>query len=462
MTAHDSPTTAIPAEMPLDEALAFATRLHRVGELDAAETLYRRILDTVPEHADALNFLGIARHQRGHTAEAVDLMQRSLARNPRAPGVWNNLGNILVDIGRFDEAGEAYEQVLHWAPDNAELFNNLGVLRRAQQRLGEAEAAYRQAIVLKGDYAEAHNNLGNLLAGIGRLDEAVREYCEAITLIPSNPSARKMLGFAYYTLGRYEEAAGIYRAWLEQEPDSAAARHHLAACTGQDVPERAADAYVEATFDGFADSFDVKLEMLTYRAPQLVAERVAALAGTPAKALRVLDAGCGTGLCGPLLAPWARGLVGVDLSMGMLRKAEARGVYDELVKAELTAFLEAAEPAAWDLVVSADTLCYFGVLDAVFVAGRRALAPAGWLVFTVEAEPEADEGAAEAGGAAGAQADAGHVLKPHGRYAHRRGYVERALAAAGFGVASFDAVMLRSEGGRPVQGWLAAASISRS
>ena len=31
-----------------------------------------------------------------------------------------------------------------------------------------------------------------------------------------------------------------------------------------------------------------------------------------AKQLDVLDAGCGTGLCGPLLAPYARRLVGVD------------------------------------------------------------------------------------------------------------------------------------------------------
>ena len=38
---------------------------------------------------------------------------------------------------------------------------------------------------------------------------------------------------------------------------------------------------------------------------------------------RVLDAGCGTGLCGPLLRPYAKRLVGVDLSSGMLERARA-------------------------------------------------------------------------------------------------------------------------------------------
>ena len=45
---------------------------------------------------------------------------------------------------------------------------------------------------------------------------------------------------------------------------------------------------------------------------------------SPAKALDILDAGCGTGLCGPLLAPYARRLVGVDLSDGMLKHAREK------------------------------------------------------------------------------------------------------------------------------------------
>ncbi|MCX4239251.1 class I SAM-dependent DNA methyltransferase [Paraliomyxa miuraensis] len=57
--------------------------------------------------------------------------------------------------------------------------------------------------------------------------------------------------------------------------------------------------------------------------------------------LDVLDAGCGTGLCAPLLRPLARTLVGVDLSGKMLDQARRRGGYDELIEAELTEMLDA-------------------------------------------------------------------------------------------------------------------------
>ena len=40
----------------------------------------------------------------------------------------------------------------------------------------------------------------------------------------------------------------------------------------------------------------------------------------------VLDAGCGTGLCGPGLRGRAGRLVGVDLSPEMLKRAAGRGV----------------------------------------------------------------------------------------------------------------------------------------
>jgi predicted TPR repeat methyltransferase len=51
--------------------------------------------------------------------------------------------------------------------------------------------------------------------------------------------------------------------------------------------------------------------------------------------LDVLDAGCGTGLCGTIIAPFACRLVGVDLSEGMLAHAKDKNVYHRLVKAEL-------------------------------------------------------------------------------------------------------------------------------
>jgi predicted TPR repeat methyltransferase len=430
-------------QVTLEEALEIAQAVHRAGRPAEAERIYRAVLQARPDHTDALRALGVARHQQGASDEAVQLIRRAAALAPDEPGNWNNLGNVLLESGQVEAAGDAYEQAVRLAPELAEVHNNLGVLRRAQQRPEASEASYRRAIALNPKFTDALTNLGRLLNSLGRSDEALVVICQAVLLKPDFIKARHALGMTYFMAGRVEEAAQVYRDWLKDDPASPEARHHLAACSGEGVPERADDAYVEKVFDGFAESFEAKLAHLHYRAPQLIEQTVAALAGEPRKALVVLDAGCGTGLCGPLLAPYARRLDGVDLSERMLAKARPRAVYDSLAKAELTAFIEGVEPASYDLIVSADTLCYFGDLQAVCRAARRALRPGGWLVFTAEAML--------------GEGGAGFHLHAHGRYSHREGYLREVLAGAGLEAVELQRAHLRMESARPVDGWVVAA-----
>jgi predicted TPR repeat methyltransferase len=125
----------------------------------------------------------------------------------------------------------------------------------------------------------------------------------------------------------------------------------------------------------------------------------------------------------------------------MLAKAAARGGYDKLVQAELTEYL-AQHEQHWHAIVSADTLCYFGDLSAVFAAVQSALRARGLLVFSVEAL---------------AVDESGYQLHYHGRYSHTRGYLESSLRTAGFDLVSIEPVALRFEVLRPVQGWVVVA-----
>jgi predicted TPR repeat methyltransferase len=238
-------------------------------------------------------------------------------------------------------------------------------------------------------------------------------------------------------LGDVGAAVDIFDEWLAEEPGDPIALHMRAACGGQDVPARASPEYVATTFDSFAASFEAKLQLLSYRAPALVAAMLQESGLEPSKQFEVLDAGCGTGLCGPLLAPYARRLLGVDLSEGMLALAREKQIYDALVTSELTDYL-CDQPATFDVIASADTLVYFGELESVVAAAATALRPNGLFVFTLE---HAISGAA-------------HIdwrLELHGRYSHARRYVERVLAAAGL-QAWIVPAELRMESGAPVAG----------
>lgn len=447
-------------EVTLEEAIGIAVLFQKHGQLAEAHDVFQQVLAAAPDHADALHFAGILAQQQGRHEDAVALIERSLAIEPGRADCYSNLGIIYRSMGRAEEAIAAYRQAIALSPAHANAYSNLGVLLKSQGQVVEAEEAYRAAIVINPEHCDAHHNLGVLLAATARIPEAVQCFCRVTTLSPRHPETRKLLALAHCNLGEYDKAVKVVEDWLVDEPESPVAQHLLAACSGKGVPVRASDAYVEETFDGFARSFDEKLAKLAYRAPALVGAMLADTGEAAKGSLDILDAGCGTGLCGPIVAPYARRLVGVDLSAAMLAQAEPRGVYDQLVKSELTTFLRDHRDN-YDVIVSADTLCYFGALEEVFGASAGALRAGGRFVFTLEQESASlmpsPGGASEDAASASADEPSDWRLEHHGRYVHSRSYVERAMAAAGFNAVIAEAE-LRMESGVPVAGLVVCAT----
>ncbi|PYN46491.1 MAG: hypothetical protein DME00_18785 [Candidatus Rokuibacteriota bacterium] len=442
-TGDDAGATAA-KELGLADAMAYARELQKEDRLEAADELYRRIIAVAPDYPDAWHFRGMVAFQLGRLAEAETLIRRAVELAPTYSDAHNNLGNVLQHQKRAEEAVTCYERAIALQPDLADAHNNLGNALQQQKRHEEAVALYERAIALRPEMADAHLNLGKALEALDRMAEALTAYRQAVMLRPFHFDSYRRLGSALYGWGRIDEAADVYRKWLSLEPDNPLARHLLSACTGQEVPARASDECVRNIFEGFADSFDQILENLQYRAPALVAEAAADVAGAPEGRLDILDAGCGTGLCGERVKPFARRLVGVDLSLEMLKRAGVRKLYDDLILGELTAFVGAV-PAAWDLVVSADTLVYFGDLAPVMAAALRGLRPGGHLVFTLERASEAE-------------APQGFRINPHGRYSHTEAYVRRVLSAARLEPRRLTHVHLRLELKKPVEGLLVVAA----
>lgn len=110
----------------------------------------------------------------------------------------------------------------------------------------------------------------------------------------------------------------------EREADTALDRVYAAT-----TPQELGAAYTD-----WAADYDRETIELGYCLPFVITGWVSR--HLPRGAGPVLDAGCGTGLSGPFLTALGYDrLFGLDYSPEMLRLAAARGVYDDLVQAEL-------------------------------------------------------------------------------------------------------------------------------
>lgn len=438
-------TAALPAAASAQAWLARAMAAHQKGQVDEARQAYSALLALAPEHPDGLHLLGMLEAQFGSGDDAVALISRAVALNPGEAMFHNNLGNALLQLGREVEADACYRRALELDPKRYDTLNNRALLLARRGELEAAEAAFTTLLEMAPGFGDARENMVLVCLRLKRLEDALAHCIAGLVTAPQARGLRELLGRAYVHCKMPEKACEVYRLWIADDPDDPVPRHHLDALEGR-TPARASDAYVARTFDGFAGSFDEILGRLDYRAPALVGAALRTRLGVPpVPQWRVLDAGCGTGLCGEHLAPYAKSLVGVDLSRRMLEHAAQREHYQALHQEELVAFLQ-ARPQAYDLIASADTLCYFGALEAFAWASRQALSSSGWLIFTVEAQEEA-EGVPS------------YRLHSHGRYSHRRDYVHAVLATAGYSEVQTEAAVLRHELQEPVKGWLVCARL---
>lgn len=439
VTQHESATLSHDLETAKSEL--------RQGNFDTARKHYQRILKREPTLTPALHYLGVLEHMDGNSAKGLSLLRRAHQQQPGNYDIRKNLGNILNDMNRCEEAEPLYRALVTERPSDPSNHSNHSVALRKLDRLDEAVASGRQAVKLDPENLAAWLALANALRCSTELEQTVWAYERVIALkrdfSPAHHSLCQTLlrieqsGFvSRFRLTRTRQA---YRRWVDAVPDHPTATFMLDVLEKGRAPARMPDATVKASFDAYADDFDKHIRSLGYCAPERVGE-VLVRRLPPANAeLNILDAGCGTGLAAPLLRPFARQLVGIDLSTAMLARARATGCYDKLVEVELGTFLE-QHKESFDVCVFIDVLIYFGDLTAILLATARALRPGGLIAFTVEKSNRS-----------------GVRLHPTGRYSHHRKHVQTALAHAGFSATEISQAHIRNEGNAAVAGLIASA-----
>lgn len=390
-----------------DALLKRGAQRHAAGDLSGAVAQYRAALQARPGDPNALNLLGVAARQQGDTGLALRFAGAAVRAWPESPVFLANFGATLAEAGQLAAAVKFLQAALRRAPRDAVAWRNLG-----------------QALAAQGDAA-------------GALEPLAR----AIALAPRAPEPRLALAHARREAGDAEGARLAASEALSRAGHDAAiaaqARFLLAALGQGDAPDRAPADYVRGLFDQFAGRFDAELEgRLGYRTPALLAAALTEAGVLPNRALRVLDLGCGTGLSGLALAPFAARMEGVDLSPRMLALAEARGLYAGLHAADLLAFLPLHE-GGWDLVAAVDVLNYLGDLGPALGMIAAALVPGGIAAFSVETGDAVP-----------------YALGEGMRYRHAPAHVAGLAQAAGLTILAQQPAVLRAEKGVPVAGTL--------
>ena len=452
-------------------------QLFQDGQFAEAADVFRSVVALTPEKPAAWTNYGTALDSAGAFASAAVCLEYSLTLSPQQPYTWLLLGLVRKKKGDFRGSETAYRSSLEKGPDSSIAWQCLGLLSNERKDYGKAIECFTAALKLEPTSSSIAANLGKLCYEVGRIPEACEAYRQAVRIEGTNQLYRHMAGKATFMrdvlsgqsvesaltacqelfapsksetkreqlellhtsfgqlsgFGHVEAARRIGKKYLELQPNSTEMQYLMKALDSEPTVDCSPPAYIVEHFDEFADGFDAKLVgVLGYDLPERICSVLRKFV-PPQGSYDVLDVGCGTGLCGPLLRPFARELIGVDLSPKMLEQAAKRGVYDQLICEELTAFLTRSA-VRFDLVVAADVIIYIGDLIPLFHAVAMTMRPGGLFAFSTEL-----------------LIGEGYRVQPSGRFAHGLQYV-RSIAAPYFIEHCSVETTIRLQGERRVPG----------
>lgn len=343
-------------------------------------------------------------------------------------------------------------------PLGAAHHNHEGRILYLEGHIQDAIPHFEAALNLEPDLWEAHYNLAHSLAQLNQFPLAALHYQEVLRLNPQHPNAAFNLNllFSDTTLHLHHNLAILYlrkhnkiqallhfKEALVLDPKNDTARHMVIALGGEQS-EEAPKTYIADLFNQYADYYNQHMkDTLQYQAPDLLRSAIGKTLPAHAKACRILDLGCGTGLCGIYFRDMAVELIGVDLSSRMIAEAERLHGYEALIVSDIHDYLNSPALAPFDLMVAADVLVYIGALDKLFQNVAKNLKPKGRFAFTLEDLPHDKT-----------SKHPSFALQTTGRYAHSSTYIYALAEQNQFDIQLEENIIPRIHESVPVQGKL--------
>ena len=411
--------------------------LTALNALPLAQEAFDKARSLLPRYAEAWVSIGELNASKGNRRLAKAAFRTALEIDPMTTGAATG---FLATANPFERVAWRLKSA---AKDNWQRMRRRRHCAGVNEALQEAKnlgsrdhvAAAMDVLRRALDCCPGHIELARVLAALlyrhGSPHHGRQLLEKMVHWWPDDAQSHYSLGVCLATTGELSAGVAALEKALALDPANHDVRVALAVATKAPPPEPAVDS-IRKSFDSQAETFDRHLvEELGYQVPEKL---TAIIAAADRRRERMLDLGCGTGLCGIGLRPYVDHLTGVDISQGMIEKAKERGVYDSLHLIDGIAFLRQA-PTPFDLIIAADVLIYIGDLTELFHAIKLRLAPKGEFWFSVE----------ECAGS-------GFEVALSKRYQHSAPYVARIAKISGLKVSYSRDVQIRLEYRKPVRG----------
>ncbi len=426
--------------------LNISTLLYELKKYDQAAQYAKQALEIKPDNFSALMNLGNIAYSRGEYDEALDYYEKMYELNPNSYNAIVNIANTYYNLGQYSRAIEFAQAAIAKRPTNAEPYIVAGNSYMELQKTDEGTAYLKKAAEIAPNSDWLCTSIAVLYQKAGNLRQSLHYAWKALAIKGGAATADDHINFGYLLYETEDEqqtelAEKYLSRWQEMFAGNPIVEYVVSALRHEEHIVTTDLSYVKGVFDNFAASFDEILTQLDYRVPEYIAGMLKdSLKTNLFKKRRILDLGCGTGLCAEAMQEHFSGqdFYGVDISEKMLQEAGKKNLYKALYAEDILNFL-ANNTELYHAITAGDVLTYMGDLKPLFREVAQAVKFNGLFCFSISKNVYNQND---------------YFLTSSGRFAHTQAYIYRLLKYCGFEAEKCEEHVLRREGAKNVEGYV--------
>lgn len=196
---------------------------HNKGEAPEAESLYRTLILSRPNHADPHHLLGILACQTQNYHEAEEQLLKAISIDHLNPNYHLSIGTIFFNQRKLSPAFEAYQKCLSLAPNELEASIGVANIYDLQGAYQVAVTILSDALVKEPDSYRLLNNLGNLYRKTLNYEQASKCLKKAALLVnipDDSHEVFKNIALLYLEMGQIKSAIQWHEQALKIKPDA--------------------------------------------------------------------------------------------------------------------------------------------------------------------------------------------------------------------------------------------------
>ena len=372
--------------------------------------------------------------------------------NPNSYNAVANIANTCYNLSQFVKAIEYAKMAIDLRPNTVDAYIIAGNAYAELNKKDDAGIFLKKAASISPNSEWVCNSISNLYIKMGNYKQGLHHAWRLFFLKNYQVSASDHINFGYLLYEAHDEkqdelVKNYIELWKQHFPDNKIVHHLCSALTNTQDIKTSDLTYIKNLFDGFASSFDTILKDLNYAVPVAIANSLKNVIKTKLfKKQRILDLGCGTGLCVKELKQHFPNeeYYGVDISDKMLAVASKKNLYNELYENDIFSFLT-NNTTQYNAIISGDVLTYIGDLKPLITLLNPHIIPNGYFCFSISKNIYTNNE---------------YHLTPSGRFVHSISYIMRQLKHCGFDAIKTEEMVLRKEGAKDVLGYIILAKKS--